>query len=135
MAEHDLVRLKNLLLQQRQEVFKCRQELEAEWRALSEPDIEREEEAQKADLAALFAQLDQRDQQAIEEIDQALAKMAALTYGTCEECDGPIPLERLEALPATRYCGACARKKEEQQQKPGVAPCTPLPGGASSGKI
>ncbi|MGH9067149.1 MAG: TraR/DksA family transcriptional regulator [Acidimicrobiales bacterium] len=41
------------------------------------------------------------------EIEDALARLAAGTYGKCEVCGRPIPVERLEALPATRRCVAC----------------------------
>ena len=122
MGEHDLVRLKNLLLAQRQDIFQRRQNLTSDWQALSDPDIEPEEEAQKADLSLLFEQLDNREKEEIEEIDRALAKIAVATYGTCEGCRKPIRLQRLEALPATRFCSTCARKMEEQHKKPAVLP-------------
>lgn len=108
MGEQDLIRLKEMLLRQRREIFQRLQELGADWQILGEHDIEWEEEAQKADLTALFNQLDQREKEAIEEIDLALTKIAAATYGICEKCQRPISLKRLEALPATRYCRRCA---------------------------
>ena len=43
------------------------------------------------------------------EIDAALARVEAGTYGACEICGSPIGEERLEALPATRRCIRCAR--------------------------
>lgn len=46
----------------------------------------------------------------IRDIDGALAKIEAGTYGTCEECGGPIGDTRLEALPATVRCVDCASK-------------------------
>jgi DnaK suppressor protein len=45
---------------------------------------------------------------AIEDIDEAIARMGAGTYGLCESCHRPIPLERLEAIPRARRCVACA---------------------------
>lgn len=44
---------------------------------------------------------------AVEEIDAALAKIAARTYGACERCQQPIPKPRLKALPYARLCVAC----------------------------
>lgn|SRR5690554_5160507 len=38
------------------------------------------------------------------EVEHALAKLDAGTYGTCEECGEPIAEARLEAMPATRWC-------------------------------
>jgi len=114
MDEQDLKRLKDSLLTQRLEIFGRLQGLESEWATLSERDIEREEEAQKANLTALFDQLDNLEKQEIEDIDLALTKMAAATYGACEKCRKPISLKRLETLPATRFCKRCARKAEEK---------------------
>ncbi len=42
-----------------------------------------------------------------EAIRSALVKLEAGYYGVCERCEGPIPFERLEALPAARACVAC----------------------------
>ena len=44
---------------------------------------------------------------AVEEIDRALAKIDAGTYGTCEGCGQPIPKARLKALPYATLCVGC----------------------------
>ncbi|MGH9127827.1 MAG: TraR/DksA family transcriptional regulator [Acidimicrobiales bacterium] len=44
---------------------------------------------------------------AVEEIDHALAKIDAGTYGFCENCRNPIPEPRLTALPYARLCVPC----------------------------
>lgn len=118
MDANTVARLKKRLLEQRQESCRCLEDLQAGWQALGERDSEREEEAQKADLSCLFDQLDNRQKAEIEEIDQALARIDAATYGECERCRKPIALERLEALPATALCSACARKLEEGRKGP-----------------
>ena len=38
------------------------------------------------------------------EVDAADERLSAGRYGFCERCGEPIPEERLEALPATRFC-------------------------------
>jgi RNA polymerase-binding transcription factor DksA len=38
------------------------------------------------------------------DVEHALAKIDAGTYGQCEANGEQIPLPRLEAMPATRYC-------------------------------
>lgn len=108
MTENTLHQLKERLLRQREEIFGRLHGLENGWQALSEPDIEIEEEAQKAQLTELFNRLDLQEQQQIEEIDQALARLAAATYGVCEICGKAISLERLQLLPATRCCRKCS---------------------------
>lgn len=44
----------------------------------------------------------------ITEIDHALDKVDAGTYGTCDTCGNEIPEARLEALPAAGLCVDCA---------------------------
>ena len=122
MAEEDLERLKKKLLRQRDEIFQALRDLDKDWQELGGREVEFEEEAQKTNLTELFAQLDEMEQREIEEIDLALSKMAAAIYGSCEGCRKPIPLARLEALPATRYCLVCATKKEEKMKIPPAVP-------------
>ena len=43
------------------------------------------------------------------DVDAALARRAAGSYGTCETCGRPIAPERLAARPAARTCITCAR--------------------------
>ncbi len=38
------------------------------------------------------------------DVEHALRRLDEGTYGTCEVCGKPIPEERLEAMPATRFC-------------------------------
>jgi len=117
MSEQDRVRLREMLLNQRQEIFEQYQRFEFDLQALGERDVEMEEEAQKADEISLLDQLVERDKDKIEEIDLALFRMAAGNYGICESCRKPISLERLETLPASRLCRMCARKYDEKQKK------------------
>jgi len=47
-----------------------------------------------------------------EELEVALERLEAGTYGICESCGRPIDIERLEALPQARLCIDCARERE-----------------------
>jgi RNA polymerase-binding transcription factor DksA len=51
---------------------------------------------------------DAREQ--LREVEEALARIEAGTYGTCSVCGKPIPEERLEAVPWTTLCIEDARK-------------------------
>lgn len=42
------------------------------------------------------------------DIEDALAKFDAGTFGRCEVCEGEIGADRLEAMPAARLCMSCA---------------------------
>ena len=43
----------------------------------------------------------------VQAIDTALEKITAGTYGRCDRCGEPIPVERLEALPHAALCVRC----------------------------
>ena len=112
MSALDIKGLQATLQARRQEIMTRLQRLEAGWGELGgEREIEREEEAQKADLTMVYDQLDNLERQEIEEIDHALDKLERGSYGPCEECGENIGGERLAALPSTRWCRACAASK------------------------
>ena len=50
----------------------------------------------------------------LEEIQDALGRIDAGTFGRCLECNTPIPKPRLQALPYTRHCIQCARELESR---------------------
>jgi DnaK suppressor protein len=62
--------------------------------------------AERSSLLTLVRSL--RD--TLRDVEQALARMDAGTYGLCERCGQPIDEERLDALPAARLCLNCKRQ-------------------------
>lgn len=56
-------------------------------------------------------------QLALSEVDAARRRLAAGRYGSCERCHETIGPERLEAVPATRYCVACADAAEHEKAR------------------
>ena len=58
----------------------------------------------------------QNEEKTITEIDAALARLRDGSFGRCEECQQEIPATRLQALPYTRLCVACARKLEQRSR-------------------
>ena len=106
-------RLRKKLLARRRELFRDVAQHEEDLRWL-ETDLESErvERAQDETFIRLLARLDDRDKKEIEEIDQALGRLANGDYARCEVCAKPIPLARLEALPATATCLPCANARE-----------------------
>jgi RNA polymerase-binding transcription factor DksA len=41
------------------------------------------------------------------DLEDALGRLAAGRFGSCEQCDAPIPAGLLAAVPETRYCPRC----------------------------
>ena len=59
----------------------------------------------------------ENEEQTLGEIAAALDRIEQGTFGCCEECQQRIPPSRLEALPYTRYCVGCARKRQGEAQE------------------
>jgi YteA family regulatory protein len=57
----------------------------------------------------------------LEKIDDALARVAGGTYGTCRHCGQEISEERLEAVPETVLCLAC-QEAEDARDRDRVRP-------------
>lgn len=53
--------------------------------------------------------------QAVEEIDRALRRMDAGSYGICERCGKKIAVARLEALPFAALCIECKSREERRR--------------------
>lgn len=47
----------------------------------------------------------------VAKIERALEKLAAGTYGICDDCGEPIPAGRLRVSPASVRCVACATRR------------------------
>ncbi|GAA4084743.1 TraR/DksA family transcriptional regulator [Actinomadura miaoliensis] len=51
--------------------------------------------------------------QALRDIEAALARVDAGTYGLCEDCGEPISQARLEILPHARRCVLCQQRRHQ----------------------
>jgi DnaK suppressor protein len=58
--------------------------------------------------------LEENSEHVLAEIDAALGRIDAGTYGTCTNCQKQIPEERLEALPWATLCIDCQRDRERR---------------------
>jgi DnaK suppressor protein len=54
------------------------------------------------------------------QIDAAFERVERGTYGTCQACGRPIGAERLDAMPATRFCVDDQAKAERDLGLPGI---------------
>jgi len=69
-------------------------------------------DSMEREKAFLFAAVKRRR---MEEIDLALGRIEAGTFGVCEACGKPIPLKRLERVPDASLCVTCKEKEEKAQ--------------------
>ncbi len=74
-------------------------------------DVQFDEESGEGDTIAVERERDlalsASAQNAVEDIDRAIAKIEDGTYGICEQCYAKIPKERLRALPYAALCVQC----------------------------
>jgi RNA polymerase-binding transcription factor len=97
-------------------------------------DLEREREETTADGAGELSTVDQHPgdsgtetfelektvslleqvEDELQEVEAAFQRVEAGTYGICPACGRPIGAERLEALPATRFCVEDQAKAERE---------------------
>ncbi|MCX8125976.1 MAG: TraR/DksA family transcriptional regulator [Dehalococcoidia bacterium] len=82
-----------------------------EERRVGSPFGKREEEAAETFEMEKILVLKQRLKTALAEIERALDKMAAGTYGRCDSCGREIESARLEALPQANLCLSCKAKQ------------------------
>lgn len=60
--------------------------------------------AERGEIDALAGSLSE----SLRDVEDAVAKVDAGTYGVCETCGGAIGEARLEAMPSARQCITCA---------------------------
>lgn len=108
-------RQRQLLLDERANYLQSADTLKAQADSLAlehEPgDVQFDEEGGEGGTANVDRELDlvlsAQARAAALEIDRALAKIDAGTYGLCEQCEQPIPEARLQALPQAALCVSC----------------------------
>jgi DnaK suppressor protein len=110
-----LLEQQGLLLAERATYLEQAEDLKAEADSLAqdmEPgDVQFDEESGEGGTVTVDRERDlalsAQARATIEDIDHALAKIEAGTYGLCEGCGQPIPRARLKALPQARMCVNC----------------------------
>ena len=70
------------------------------------------EDAATATVGVILSRLEGRQKHELDEIEDALARLAGGTYGRCQACGVAISPARLWAMPTARHCVECQRKLE-----------------------
>jgi RNA polymerase-binding protein DksA len=60
----------------------------------------------------------QNEGQLLGQVEQALERIEAGTFGKCQACGCEISSERLDALPFAAYCIQCARQNDHEPPRP-----------------
>lgn len=76
-----------------------------------------------ADMAAdtydreLSTNMASAEQEILYQIDDALKRIDDGAFGVCSECQQPITMSRLKAVPYASMCIECQRKKEQKNKR------------------
>lgn len=107
----DIMERETLLRQRRQELVR---NLELFERTLDEaPPKDWEDRSSERQGDEVLEQLGTAELAEVEQIDAALARIGAGTYGICQSCGGVISDARLQVLPATPLCRTCVVLNEQ----------------------
>lgn len=111
MKRSTLKRIKDKLLAQRLELRCKSNQIDIDL------DGDETDEIQGRLIANVVSQLSTRDHERLQQIENALVKIAEATFGFCEECAEPIAEKRLEVNPYCTTCIACAEEKEREAKQ------------------
>jgi DnaK suppressor protein len=105
--------IREKLLQELKNLVGRSDRIEAHWRDEA-PPADWSELAIHQENDEVIESLDERTQEQMVSIKQALRRMDAGEWDTCSDCGEEIQAARLEALPTTTLCVLCAEAREKR---------------------
>jgi RNA polymerase-binding protein DksA len=115
-------RLKNILLQMREDIITKVKNIEKESLSQSQRDASGDLSGYSfhmADVASdnfereMSLGLAANEREMLRHIDNALKRLKDKDFGKCENCDKQITIKRLTAVPYARLCIACQEKEDK----------------------
>jgi RNA polymerase-binding protein DksA len=81
------------------------------------PEVQdRKDEAAQRQATELGGAQEQRDRDEMNQVEAALHRLDAGTYGDCADCGEPIPMQRLLVQPAAERCAPCQATHEHAME-------------------
>ncbi|MFL6241851.1 MAG: TraR/DksA family transcriptional regulator [Acidimicrobiia bacterium] len=123
LSERTLKRLRQKLIDERDQQLRHEEELEAEAEELAQErdpgDTQFDEESGEGDTVNVERERDlllsASARQTVDAIDRALKRMDAGTYGVCVPAGRRLSVERLEAIPYAEECVDCKARAERRR--------------------
>ena len=107
-------RFRKILLKEREEIIGDVKQIYESSQEVGQDGIQDiGDEAANVYNKQILLTLNENERMRLREVDEALDRIANGTYGTCEECGGPIGLKRLEARSVAKYCLPCKANMEK----------------------
>jgi RNA polymerase-binding protein DksA len=123
LSEAERTELKSLITQRREQL---RREINSVVERARDDNYDRvageAPDAGDESVASLLADTENaettRDMRELQELDEAVRRLADGSYDTCAECGDDIPFERLRAYPGARRCVPCQSMFEKTHNHP-----------------
>jgi len=114
LDKRTLTRFKKILLKEREDIIGEVKQISESSKEMGQDGIQDiGDEAANIYNKQILLSLSENERVRLQEVDEALDRIANGTYGTCEECGGPISLKRLEVRPVAKYCVPCLMNLEK----------------------
>ena len=112
MRKTDLVKFKKIFLEQRNQILNNVTLVDEN--LMVRPEDKDEVDQANADIEQnMRMQLKNRETFTLRKINEALKRIDEGSYGSCQNCDEPIEVRRLQARPTTTLCIACKEEEEK----------------------
>ena len=109
-----MTRFKKILLGEREQIIGEVKQIYESSREMGQDGIQDiGDEAANIYNKQVLLSLNENERMRLQEVDEALDRIANGTYGVCEECGEPIGLKRIEVRPVAKYCVSCKAKQEK----------------------
>ena len=107
--------IKTMLLKEKEnlieEILKNKEQVVTEHEIGDEIDSSVEEQERKLTML-----LQDREQEKLEKIEDAIRRIEENSYGNCEECGEPISKKRLMIVPFAKLCINCQQEEERMRE-------------------
>lgn len=117
MKKKDLERFATRLREEKAKILNHSEKNKEEDLTLSHDDLADEVDLASSELNQNVAlRLRDRERHLLHKIELALAKIESGTFGTCDLCEEPIEMKRLEARPVAELCIRCKEAQERDEK-------------------
>ncbi|MDR1928663.1 MAG: TraR/DksA family transcriptional regulator [Endomicrobium sp.] len=118
MNKKNIMNFKKILIQKKTEILNKTNNIEMEINTgLNISCGDEIDTASQNSTKEIYFELIENERVILNSINDALIKIEKNTYAKCENCNNIIPIERLKAIPWTKYCIKCQEKLENPKKR------------------
>ena len=116
LDKRTITHFKKILLKEREQILGEVKQIHESSKEMGQDGIQDiADEAANIYNKQILLSLSENERTRLQEVDEALDRIANGTYGICEECGEPIGLKRLDVRPVAKYCVPCLTSLEKKK--------------------